>query len=576
MTAALPVDITATPCSIRGSFFALSIPDDQAVPGVYLRTVRGGARSREILRLVVGGSALSSVEVHAGLAVLTHGDSRVEVAFSGPGRALIRVLSGTLELECCVRSAYDVVLEERPDVWRFIHSGAVRNYRLWLAQGTAEFSTGWHVERSTEGRLRLSALDGPSVLVIDEVGSAPRLGERPDVDAAIAAAASDFEAWWLRHGAPAVHEERFAAAALQASYASWSAIVPAGGVLTRESMLMSKNRMAHVWSWDHCFNAMALYRDADGAFDQLQTIFDHQDEFGGLPDHIDDAGVQFNFAKPPIHGWAVSWLMKHGGLRDEHLAVLEDGLLRWSDWWRTRRDYRGDGFPSYNHGNDSGWDNSTVFGGGVPVQSPELLAFLALQDDALARIADRLGRPAAAAARRRSAETTVAALVEHFWTGKRFAARDTRTGDRIDSVSLLTLMPLALGELLPREVFDAAVDTLVDGGYVTDHGVATEPPSSPAYEPDGYWRGPVWAPTTLLLVDGLRRGGRVELADRIGTAFIETCARSGMAENFDALTGAGLRDRSMTWTASVLLTLLDTAPTTAVPSAAELHSAVGA
>jgi hypothetical protein len=28
-----------------------------------------------------------------------------------------------------------------------------------------------------------------------------------------------------------------------------------------------------------------------------------------------------------------------------------------------------------------------------------------------------------------------------------------------------------------------------------------------------------------------------------------------MAENFDALTGAGLRDRSMTWTASVLLLL---------------------
>jgi hypothetical protein len=29
-----------------------------------------------------------------------------------------------------------------------------------------------------------------------------------------------------------------------------------------------------------------------------------------------------------------------------------------------------------------------------------------------------------------------------------------------------------------------------------------------------------------------------------------------MAENFDAITGAGLRDRSMTWTASVYLSLV--------------------
>jgi len=33
--------------------------------------------------------------------------------------------------------------------------------------------------------------------------------------------------------------------------------------------------------------------------------------------------------------------------------------------------------------------------------------------------------------------------------------------------------------------------------------------------------------------------------------------RSGFAENFDALTGDGLRDRAYTWTASVYLLLAD-------------------
>ena len=33
------------------------------------------------------------------------------------------------------------------------------------------------------------------------------------------------------------------------------------------------------------------------------------------------------------------------------------------------------------------------------------------------------------------------------------------------------------------------------------------------------------------------------------------CEQSGFAENFDALTGAALRDRAYTWTASVYLLL---------------------
>ena len=37
--------------------------------------------------------------------------------------------------------------------------------------------------------------------------------------------------------------------------------------------------------------------------------------------------------------------------------------------------------------------------------------------------------------------------------------------------------------------------------------------------------------------------------------FRALCERSGFAENFDARTGAGLRDRAYTWTAAAYLTL---------------------
>lgn len=79
------------------------------------------------------------------------------------------------------------------------------------------------------------------------------------------------------------------------------------------------------------------------------------------------------------------------------------------------------------------------------------------------------------------------------------------------------------------------IDRLAQG-WITAWGPAAEHPQSPLYEPDGYWRGPIWAPTTMLLWDGLLRQNRPELAADIARRFCYLCETSGMAENFDALT----------------------------------------
>ena len=114
-------------------------------------------------------------------------------------------------------------------------------------------------------------------------------------------------------------------------------------------------------------------------------------------------------------------------------------------------------------------------------------------------------------------------------------------------------MPLVLGTRLPEPVL-VALEARTRG-HLTEHGLATELPSSPLYEDDGYWRGPIWAPATALLEDGLRAGGFTDLADAVSARFRALCERSGFAENFDARTGAGLRDRAYTWTAAVYLML---------------------
>jgi glycogen debranching enzyme len=150
------------------------------------------------------------------------------------------------------------------------------------------------------------------------------------------------------------------------------------------------------------------------------------------------------------------------------------------------------------------------------------------------------------------------------WAGTGFPAFDT-SGKRIEHRSLLEFVTLILGPLLPQEIYRTLVRRLVSEGHLTTHGLATEPPDSPLYRSDGYWRGPIWAPSTYLIFDGLRAGGQTDFAQQVAESFCQLVADGGMAENFDALTGEGLRDRAYTWTASVFLLLAHWLETTQLP-----------
>jgi hypothetical protein len=59
----------------------------------------------------------------------------------------------------------------------------------------------------------------------------------------------------------------------------------------------------------------------------------------------------------------------------------------------------------------------------------------------------------------------------------------------------------------------------------------------------------------VLICLGLEGSGEVRLAKAIGKRFAKLCTASGFAENYDALTGAPLRDPAYSWTASAFLFL---------------------
>jgi hypothetical protein len=389
-------------------------------------------------------------------------------------------------------------------------------------------------------------------IAIEEVASEPA-PFRPTTtfDEVVAGRAAEFTAF-VEGVAPWRDEHPGAALA---AYVLWSATVRPLGFVTRETVLMSKHWMDKVWSWDHCFNALALAPShPELAIDQFLVVFDHQVATGAVPDSITHSEVLYNFVKPPIHGWAWSQLRRRlpGAVPPDVLLEVYGRLAAWTRYWLDHRRAPGASLPFYEHGNDSGWDNSTVFDLDRVVESPDLAAFLVLQLDELARLADEVA-PDAAAGWRRESGLLLEALVAELWTGERFIARSVAGGRVASTSSLLTALPLLAAGRLPEEVTARLAEQVM--AHVTAFGPATERPDSAHYDADGYWRGPIWAPSTVIVEAGLRAAGRHDLADDVSERFRRLCERSGFAENFDALTGAGLRDRAYTWTASAYLLL---------------------
>lgn len=379
----------------------------------------------------------------------------------------------------------------------------------------------------------------------------------PELERALQDRAHDY-ARWEKHQPAA--PPKYQAAAQIAWFLLWNCQAPATGALTRPAIYMSKFWMNAVWAWDNCFNALAVaHADPALAWDQLLLFFDHQDPNGMVPDMICDLDALYHFTKPPIHGWTVRKLIEIVGPKKSLPSIeqLYKPIRRLTEWWYDLRDFDDDGMCQYHHGNDSGWDNATAFDQGYPSEAADLAAHLVLQCEGLSTMAKLLGKKVASLRWQKKAEWQLEALLKQGVKDQHFFSPLDGQQQAEDCHSLLNAMPAMLGSRLPKKLLKALVHDLRPGGpFLTEWGLATESPQSPKYEADGYWRGPIWAPSTYLIYDGLAHAGETKLAHTIAERFCELCLHSpGFWENYDALTGQGLRCPGYSWTAAVFLLL---------------------
>jgi glycogen debranching enzyme len=426
-----------------------------------------------------------------------------------------------------------------------------QRYRVTVLYGRATIAT--RADGSPDGRAGvLMAPDEPWEIAVEELGTARRPyraeADFASVERGMAAEFRDYAqaiAPWRTDRTPAAE---------LAAYVLWSATVRPAGLFAREAVLMSMHWMDKVWSWDHCFNALALAPGLpQAAYDQYAVVFDHQDTSGALPDLVAHSFASYTYVKPPVHGWAFKRLRALlPPMSREQVVWAHDRLARLTGFWLTHRRVPGHRLPHYQHGNDSGWDNATMFDGLVTAEAPDLAALLVVQLDVLADLAEEIGDDRAD--HWRACRTDLAAaLVDELWNGEDFVARDAADRRPGSARSLLRLIPLVAAHTYAPQITGRLVAAV--RAHLTAHGPATEVPDSPDYEADGYWRGPIWAPSTVLIEDSLRGLGETELADEVSETFRRLCEQHGFAENFDALTGQGLRDRSYTWTAGCYLLL---------------------
>ncbi|MEV4178830.1 trehalase family glycosidase [Nonomuraea sp. NPDC049709] len=531
------------PFSYRGSWFGFSpvIAKHTHAEDVHLVSHQSGMHA--ILRLVPDAESTISATPHQ--LTWSRDDGRVDLAYDNAdtvrlrGRGLgLRLLAADLVLTPFSGPYFYHDPVDGSYVFTLYQTG--RRYRITVLSGQAE-ALGVEALGTADRGLKLT---GDWEIAVEEYETARTPYAGTDTfEQVVKAARAEFDTFaavvapWRSDATPAAD---------LAAYVLWSATVRPAGFVTRPAVLMSKHWMDKVWSWDHCFNAIALGGGLpEMAWDQFHLPFDHQDAAGALPDSVTHSEILYNFVKPPIHGWTLRHLPP-AAEPEEVYRLLE----RWTAFWLDARRVPGHELPHYQHGNDSGWDNATTFDPERVVETADLAAFLVLQMRELAR---RAPDPATAAHWSAAADRMRDALLAELWTGERFVARSARSGQSWASASLLDLMPIVLGDELPEAVHTALAARVQE--HLTAFGPATEHPSSEHYQDDGYWRGPIWAPSTVLIEDGLRRAGHTALADEISARFRKLCERSGFAENFDARTGEGLRDRAYTWTASAYLIL---------------------
>jgi hypothetical protein len=367
--------------------------------------------------------------------------------------------------------------------------------------------------------------------------------ERPaalgDFDRQAAANQADFEDWCAKYEPV---PERYAHLRRFAAYGIWiCALAPKGRLTTPMVHFLRTGPLMRAMGWHQSYHAMALWQDLDLAVDLLHSMFTLQDQYGMLPDSASDRYVTMLAPKPPFQGFALSYILDRVGvtaLTQAHCAKLYEPMCRWADYWMEFRDRDGDGLAAYVHGDESGWDDASIFHKGMPVATPDIAAFLILLMECCGKLAGRLGKAAEAEQWAARSQEMLRKMLARFWNGEKFICFRILQGDgdgppayeAIDVESIAVYQPIILGQRLPQDVREKIARAVHNPDtFFTPYGFASESQQSPFYDVTygSFMLGTLLAPVQLMVTVGLYNAGQRAVALHNARNWCEKCLEVG-------------------------------------------------
>ncbi len=327
----------------------------------------------------------------------------------------------------------------------------------------------------------------------------------------------------------------------EVAYSLWSFVT--GPYFNAHYPMIQMFAGAMASQWQMCQNAVAFQDHPGLAIDLLLGPIDKISPEGQLPDMYDDAGIETERIKPPVHGWAVLEIMKHNNLKEiwplDKLEMLYKGIGAWADWFMNCRDDDGDGLPSVDHSDETGLDDNTIFTKDIQLTTPCTSAFLVLDYEAAGKLARILGKPEEeAAAWEKKSQDLLVRLVSKLWDGEHFVAYNPHTKEKIYSTSVLHYMPLVLGKRLPQEIIDKMVaDLMVPGEFFSPVGLATEKMNSDYFTMTGFARGGVLPPPMIFICTGLAETAKKDTAYMLADLYMRGLMKNNFPFSMNPQTG---------------------------------------
>lgn len=149
--------------------------------------------------------------------------------------------------------------------------------------------------------------------------------------------------------------------------------------------------------------------------------------------------------------------------------------------------------------------------------------------------------------------------LENLWDSEtgQYYPRFHGTHELMRVPSIATFLPLFSGSIQqPRA--DRLVKLLEDTHkFHTKYPVPTVPVDSKFFDQHHYWQGPTWVNMNWMIFKGLVNYGHLETAKKLRDSTLAMVDKSGMHEYFSPLTGEGYGIDNFSWTAALVIDLLN-------------------